>query len=101
MADEVRGDVGGREVGCEAVLLGDRLERLVADRARWSGIVRGSRPQADPSGPVVSCRTGATWLTCRESGHRGCPGLIACSVTCTQPPSSMGPAGARPAHRGG
>src|SRR3954470_17247079 len=40
MADEVRSNVGGRKVERETVLLGDRLERLVADRARWSGIVR-------------------------------------------------------------
>src|SRR3954452_3042867 len=36
MVDEIGGDVGRREVGREAVTLGDRLERLVADRARRS-----------------------------------------------------------------
>src|SRR3954471_4284539 len=100
MADEVGGDVGRREVGWEAVLLGDRLERLVADRTCRFGIVRGSRPKAAPSGLIVSCRTGATWLTCRDSGHRGCPGFIACGVTCARPPSSMGPAGALPVRPG-
>src|SRR3954465_1138483 len=60
MADEVRGDVGGREVGRETVLLGDRLERLVADRARWSGIVRGAGPQVDLCTLSVSCWKGPT-----------------------------------------
>src|SRR4051812_21230193 len=37
-------NLGRRKVGRKAVLFGDHLEPLVADRACWSGVVQGSRP---------------------------------------------------------
>src|SRR4051812_32899939 len=57
MADEVSRNLKRREVRCEPMLLGDRFERLVADRSRRLGVVRGSRPKANLPGLLVGRRS--------------------------------------------
>ena len=57
------------EVRREAMLFGDRLEGLIADRARWFSVIEGCRSQVHGHGPGEAVQ-GKQERIPRESG---CP----------------------------